>query len=459
MEKERSFSMSEIQNAQFGPGASKIFTSKARYIVAVAGQRGGKTTTGAYWSYSQATKMREEMTTGGLKTVPPAGIICAPTLDLLRHSTLLRFFEEFPSLRKYYKEYQKEMNIPIGKVNGKTVYSKIFTRSLDDPEMLRGIKAWWVWMDEGDVAPEEAWEVVKGRISDHEDGKILITSTLSINSWINRLIYQPLRANKIDSAEIISWASNDRPGFPVSEWERLKKEMDPIQFARDYEGKFSFESGLVYGDILNYGIIDAVPEHVTMLATFYGIDYGLNHPGVILVMGYGSDRNWYVLNEHVEPMMDVDQINEVINSNLKIFKEQYGDPWATYYDPAGGIAALSITPDVFPIAAIKDIPGRVTLVRNFIYQKRVFVLSHNVKTIRELSLYTFELGKTLPQKVHDDCMDAMGYIIHNGWQNVEGLKAPEKQETKTRLYMYEESRGVIKDGVFQQPVFDDFSLL
>ncbi len=178
------------QTAKFGPGASKIFTSKARYIVAIAGQRGGKTTTGSYWAYTQATKMRQEQTTEGNKEVPPYGIICAPTYDLLRHSTLNRFFEEFPSLRRFYKEYQREINIPIAKVNGKALYSKIFTRSLEEWRNLRGLKAWWAWMDEGDIAPEESFEMVKSRLSDHEDGQMLITSTLDINSWINRLIYE-----------------------------------------------------------------------------------------------------------------------------------------------------------------------------------------------------------------------------------------------------------------------------
>jgi hypothetical protein len=438
-----------IQTATFGPGASKIFTSSARYIIAVAGQRGGKTTTGSYWSYNQATKMRTEQTTRGVQVVPPAGIICAPTYDLLRHSTLNRFFEEFPVLERYYKEYKKEMNIPIAKQGGKAVYSKVFTRSLEDPQLLRGLKAWWFWADEGDIAPEDSWEVLKGRISDHDDGQGLITSTLAMNSWINRLIYEPMLSGRIGGVDIVTWPSNDRPGFPVSEWERLRSEMDPIQFARDYEGKFSFEHGLVYGDILKYGIIDAVPEEVEILATFYAVDYGLNHPTVIMVMGYGSDGCWYVLNEHASPMMDVDQINLVLESNLTLYRPQYEDPWATYYDPAGGIAALSLTPNVFPQPAVKDIPTRVTLVRNFIYQHRVFVLSHCHFTKKELGLYTFDPVKHVPLDKNNHAMDCIGYIIHNAWELVDGLTKKEPTKPKSRVQEDLEARGLLKDGIFQ----------
>ncbi len=341
------------------------------------------------------------------------------------------------------------MKVPIGKIGGKTVYSMIFMRSLDEWKNLRGLKAWWAWMDEGDIAPEESYEMIKSRISDHADGKMLITSTLDMDSWINRLINQPLLAGKIDNAEIISWPSNERPGYPQEEWERMKAEMDPVQFARDYEGKFSFESGLVYGDVLKYGIINSLPEGVTILASFYGIDYGLNHPTVIMVMGYGSDQNWYVLNEFVSPMMSVDDINEQLKSNLSIFRPVYGDPWATYYDPAGGVATLSLTQDVFPIPAVKDIPATITLVRNFIHQRRVYVLSHCDKLIRELAVYSFQRGKSLPEDKNDHCSQTLGYIIFNGWLLTDGLTAPELPKAKNRIEMDLEAKGLLKDGIFQ----------
>lgn len=439
----------ETQTARFGPGASSVFTSYKNIIAAIAGQRGGKSTMGSYWSYDQATTMRIEQTTKGEKSVAPTGIICAPTYDLLRHSTLNRFFDEFPMLERYYKEYRKEINIPIGKTGGKPVYSKIFTRSLEEWKTLRGLKAWWTWMDEGDIAPEESYEMIKSRMSDHEDWKLLITSTLDINSWINRLIYQPILAGKITNAEIISWPSIERPGFPQAEWDRMKAEMDPVAFARDYEGKFSFESGLVYGGILKYGVIDQIPAHVSILATFYGIDYGLNHPTVVLVVGYGSDGCWYIINEYVSPMIDVDQINEVLNSNLKVFTSQYGAPWGTFYDPAGGVATLSLTPDVFPVAATKDVPATITLVRNFIYQKRVFVLGHNTHTIKELSLYSFAKDKAIPVDKNNHTLDAFGYVVFNGWKLVDGLKEIKAPEKKSRVQEDLEARGLLKDGVFQ----------
>lgn len=452
---------SQVQNATFGPNQSRVFTSDARFIVALGGQRGGKTTVGAYWSVDQAYKMRTEQTARGEKKVPPAGLIVAPTYDQLNHATLLRFFEEFPQLHKYYKQYQKEIRIPIGIHTNPTTGKKeklesiIFTRSVEDPDNVKGIRAWWVWFDEADGGRPEAWEMVKGRISDHEDGKILITSTIYRSSWINRLIYQPILAGKLERAEIITWPSIERTGFPKSEWDQMRKEMDPVVFARDYESKFVFESGLVYGEMTKYGIIDAVPEGVKMLATFFGLDYGVNHPSAVLYMGYGSDQNWYVIDEHVQEGMNVDQINEVLQNMLDLYRPQHGDPWATYYDPAGGVAVHSILPDVFPIAAIKDIPGRITLIRNLIFQKRVYCLSKCYRTIRELSLYAFDPVRNQPVDRDNHAMDALGYVIHNGWANVDGLASPEPERKKNRIELDLEARGLLKDGVFQTIVASD----
>jgi hypothetical protein len=404
--------------------------------------------------------MRQEHTTSGIKTVPPAGIICAPTYDLLRHSTLNRFFEEFPSLRRYYKEYHKEINIPIAKEGKKVHYSKIFTRSLENPEMIRGLKSWWFWADEGDVAPEESWEILKSRIADHEDGQGLVTSTLARNSWINRLIKQPLDAGKISGVDIISWPSNDRPGFPKSEWDRLKSEMDPVQFARDYGGEFSFEEGLVYGGILSYGIIQEVPESVTLLALFFAVDYGLNHPTVIMVAGYGSDGAYYILDEVYSPMLDVDQINE----ELQIFLDRYryiGDPWATYYDPAGGVAALSLLPDCFPIPAVKEVDNRITLVRNLIFQKRVFILENCTETVKEVAKYSFTNSTHQPVDKDNHAMDDLGYIIHNSWGSVQELKKELPKPQISRVAQYYEDRGLLKDNQFHytlEPNEDNFIL-
>jgi hypothetical protein len=451
----------ETQTASFGVNQSQVFQTQARFIVAMGGTRGGKTTIGAYWTYNEMTKMREEITAAGAKLVPPEGFITSPTYDQLKSATLSRFFKEFPSIKQYYREYKREIIVPIYKEKGKVIYSTTYCRSLEEPDhALKGGKTWFIWMDEADGADEYAFDVAQLRVTD-TIGKILITSTIYRNSWINRKIYQGIKSGHLNPKDwaIITWPSNENPSFPKSEWERLKLELDPIIFAREFESKFIFETGLVYGNILNYGIIDKIPNGVKILATFYSIDYGLNDPTVIMIVGYGSDSCWYVLNEYVKQMMDVSEINDVLNSYLEIYRPIYGDPYATYYDPAGGVAVLSINPDVFPIAAKKDIPSTVTLIRNFIYQRRLYILSHNKNLIKEISTYAFDPIKHIPVDRENHSTDALGYAIKNGWPSVDGLSEIEPPIIKNRIILDLEKHGMMDKGIFIQPDYEQNNFL
>lgn len=439
----------------FGPGQSRVFTSEKRFIFAMGGKRGGKTTVGAYWSYQELAKMRRRMSPSGMSTVPPTGLIAAPTYDQLQQSTLLKFFEEFPGLRRYYKEYKKQIEIPIGKgADGKPLISKVYTRSLDEWKNVEGLNLDWGWIDEADSLQYQAWHTVMSRTGTTQ-GKILCTTTIYPASWINEMVNK----RKDPDSTIITWPSIENPAFPLEEWERLKAQTDPTVFAREYMSQFVFESGLVYGDILEYGLLDSVPEGVTMLATFIGIDYGLNDLTAVICVGFGSDGNWYILGERVSPGMNVDMINERVGELM----EEFGKPWATFFDPAGGIAVLSLRQDCFPMAATKkmqDTPektGRITLIRNLIFQRKVYTLSRNLVTNREFGTYSFQNdGK--PEDRNNHCMDGFGYCVYSGFNMVDGLRPKQEKKVLPTLWRVMEEQGYLKDGVFQNTISQEDSI-
>jgi phage terminase large subunit len=437
----------ETTNVTFGPSQSRVFTSPKRFIFAMGGKRGGKTTVGCYWSYQESSQMRPQITPAGRTMVPPNGLIAAPTYHQLQQSTLAKFFEEFPMLRKYYKEYKQIIEIPIGKgPDGKTLYSKIYTRSLDEYKNIEGMNLHWAWIDEADSLQYQAWHTVMTRTGTTQ-GKILCTTTIYPASWINDMVNKRQDPNSI----IISWPSIENPAFPIEEWERLKETTDPTVFAREYMSQFVFENGLVYGEILEYGLLDKVPEGVMMLATFIGVDYGLKDDNAIICVGYGSDFNWYILGERVAPSMSVDTVNERIGELMSI----HGTPWATFYDPAGGIATLSLRQDCFPIAARKkltDTPeeaGRITLIKNLIFQRRVYTLKSNLYTNRELGTYSFDQKTGKPEDNNNHTTDAFGYCIYNGFPMVDGLKPKEQKAVLPTLWRVMEEEGYLKDGIFQ----------
>ena len=76
------------------------FYFETQFGAAIAGVQSGKTFLGSHWSGKKIKEFRQGN-----------GLICAPTYKILQHSTLEKFFKEYPVLRKFYKE-QKGVIVP-----------------------------------------------------------------------------------------------------------------------------------------------------------------------------------------------------------------------------------------------------------------------------------------------------------------------------------------------------------
>jgi hypothetical protein len=86
----------------FGPQFAG-FNFKTQFGAAIAGVQSGKTFLGSVW----AGKKIQEFPKG-------VGIIGAPTYKILQQSTLPKFFQNFPELRRYFKESKGIIELPTG---------------------------------------------------------------------------------------------------------------------------------------------------------------------------------------------------------------------------------------------------------------------------------------------------------------------------------------------------------
>jgi hypothetical protein len=382
------------------PGQDRIFTSKARFIFASAGQRGGKTKAGCYWANIN------------MNIPGTIGLISANTIDQLFASVLDKFWFEFPQLKKYYNQKNKVIVLPNG--------SRAYVRSLDNPELIRGLNLHWIWADEIDGQNMNTWKILEGRTSNTK-GRILGTSSIYRRSFVHEM-YKKFRRDP--DYEFITWESRANPSFPADEWDRLKRTWDPIDFAREFGGEFSFATGQVY-PIQEDHIIEKMPNDVKILVYIYGLDYGVNDPNVITINAFGSDGNWYIIDEYYEPGLSIQQINYWLKHFIDLYKQK---PYATCQDPAGGIARLSLINDCRPTDAIKDIATRTTLIRNLIYQGKIFVLKKCVNTVREFEYHMFDLkNPEMPEDKNNHCMDSFGYALHTTWDQIQG-KVKKKEE-------------------------------
>src|SRR5580692_1448566 len=85
------------------------------------------------------------------------GLIGAPTYPMLRDATLTSFLEVLDSNRIRY-ELNKSESVLVMKDTG----SRIYFRSVDDFERLRGTNLAWFGLDELTYTAEEAWLRLEG---------------------------------------------------------------------------------------------------------------------------------------------------------------------------------------------------------------------------------------------------------------------------------------------------------
>src|SRR5205085_987757 len=137
---------------------------KTQFAAAIGGVQSGKTFLGSVW----AGKKINEFPDG-------VGIIAAPTYKILQQATLLKFFSQFPALKKFHKEQKGEIELPTG--------GTVFIRSMDQPFGSEGITANWVWGDEAGQYPINAWTVLRSRVA-RTRGQILFTTTPYALNWL-----------------------------------------------------------------------------------------------------------------------------------------------------------------------------------------------------------------------------------------------------------------------------------
>lgn len=372
-------------------GQYRVMTSPKRFIVAAAGIQGGKTTIGAIWSYKQ------------MEANPKAaGLIISPTYDQLSQSTLVKFFSLFPEMEKFYKKKEKIIYLPTG--------GMVFCRSAEEVRHVEGLTLKWIWGDEADGFNTEAWYVLRGRVTATQ-GSILFTSSLYSNSWMSReLIMKP---EMKDSVDLISWSSKENPGFARSEYDLLKKTIDPILFDRMYDAKPTFMEGLIYPYFFDDDIVDdsyiSDPSYKP-LKRIFGVDYGAIDPTCVLLCDV-TEKEFVFRHELYRPGGDITDIRNFINSFTKEPKPDYG-----WDDPSQKTSHMELSRSFTMMDnQIKDVLQGIYITRSVQSQKRIKVHKSCTNLIRELRGYMFKKTQLAfveePEDRNNHAMDPMRYVI------------------------------------------------
>ena len=370
------------------------FNFETQFAAVIAGVQSGKTFLGSHF----AGKKIKEFPKGN-------GLICAPTYKILQQSTLDKFFQEYPVLRRFYKEQKGIIELPTG--------GRVFIRSADQPLGIEGMTINWAWGDELGMSPRLIWIVIRSRVS-LTGGQVLITTTPYNMGWLYQDFYLPWKEGTAKDLSVFTWRSIDNPYFPKEFYDREKARLRPEEFARRYMGEFKKMEGLVY-DLPLEQIIEPI-EGLVRKAKFIGagIDWGYRVPAAISVCAYW-DGAWYVVREWYETEKTTQEIIQAakdLKKELRIEKF-FPDPAEPDRIRECKDAGLNLG------ESNKDLKAGVSHLQDLIKNKRFYVFRTCRNFLDEAENYHYPEGqegkafKDEPVAINNHLLDSARYLIHS----------------------------------------------
>ena len=402
---------------------AKVLQSKARFIAAVTGVQGGKTTCGAVWMIRE---IKENFDSGKRCD----WLIGAPTVKILQQSTIPKFKEFFSRLGwGEFKEGKQEFELKWG--------NRIFVRSLEDPDLIEGMTVAGAWLDEAGQMKQQAWINIQARVA-IEMGRVLMTTTPYACNWLQSDVYK--RAWSINGEkqegeglekdiEVFNWRSVDNPSFASSEYERAKRTISKEMFERRYMGSFTRLEGLVYKDFNSEQDVVkpfSIPQE---WRRFGGMDFGHATASAILSVAASPEEKdaqgritnpstFYVFKEFYKKEPSLREMAEYI-MNVG-HRYTLGDPRGAQEmsELSRGFGVRGIHP------ADNDVQVGIERIKGLFHEGRLKIFSNCHNTISELESYHYQLDnpdrpvQDAPVKVHDHAMDALKYAFS---KQLEGL--------------------------------------
>tara|TARA_R110002126_G_scaffold195815_1_gene343628 strand:+ start:50 stop:1285 length:1236 start_codon:yes stop_codon:yes gene_type:complete len=204
----------------------EVSKDDARFKVVVAGRRWGK-------SYLSMHEMAKAARHPGAKV-----FYVAPTYKMCKQIIWDDLKAKFIACRWAKKINESDLTITL--ING----SKIYLRSADNPDNLRGVSMSYLIMDECAMISQKMWtEVCRPALSDQQGGAMFITTPQGKSSWVYDL-WQG--AHTQDNWSAFQYSTLEGGNVPEEEIESARNELDERSFKQEYEASFETYAGSIY---------------------------------------------------------------------------------------------------------------------------------------------------------------------------------------------------------------------
>lgn len=280
---------------------------------------------------------------------------------------------------------------------------------INDLVRIRGMTAFGAYINEGTMANEEVFNEIKSRCSG-EGARILIdTNPDQPEHW--------LKTNFIDKADgkVIQeyrYVLDDNT-FLSERYRNNIKESTPsgMFYDRDINGLWVTAEGVVYQDFnkdIHY-IHKEKLKDINFTKYYAGVDWGYEHPGVIVLLGDDDKGNTYLIKEISAQHKEIDWWVE----EAKKIQKKYGN--IKFYCDTARVEHIDNfnKNGVRALYADKSVLSGIEQVAKKFKNNTLFVVYENVSLFKkEIYMYSWNEKTGEPIKLWDDVMDALRYAIY-----------------------------------------------
>lgn len=325
-----------------------------------------------------------------------------PSLRLTAYSVFISLLKEYG----YYPycthnktnrtiEYQSDPKDP-------TSVSTVHFLSIDDPEKIKSTEFNYAFLEEANEFSFNdffiTWTRMSGQTIDEQPNRLFLALNPNDEfSWINQKLHD------WDDVEFVHSTYKDNP-FLSDKYRKILTDLeyqDPTLYTIYALGQWAQLPNVIYRNYVeNWGseIFDEM---------WYGLDFGFNHPTVLLQMGKRGGELWIKELIYESRLTNSDIIDEMGKLNVDTRSPMYADS----AEPARIEEIYRAGYNILP--AEKKVDDGIDRVKRY----KINVHPESVNMLKEFKTYKWMEDKNgnvldMPVKFKDDAMDAMRYGVY-----------------------------------------------
>lgn len=287
-------------------------------------------------------------------------------------------------------------------------------------ERLRGLNLAWWWMDEAAIIPEQAWDILTGRLRQGEYRNGFVTTTPKGRNWVYERFVDDVVGEHESHGDASVYADEEtlsllevpthaNPHNPADYRESVETEYEGAFYRQEVLGEFTKFEGLVYPWFREDDhVIAAADAPGRFDRLVYGVDWGFSNPSVVLAVGYRGEQPT-VLDEVYEARLTVEDLAGALGE----LQEEHGTG-VVYADPAEPASIEQLQRAGFDVvAAENDVQPGIQHVTS--RQDALRVVDRCQNLINEFGMYQYRDGgdSDKVRKENDHAMDALRYALYS----------------------------------------------